>query len=464
MSRPVSRAPLKIFISYRRDDSGGDALHLLDNLRARFGKGQVFMDIEGIEPGANFAKVIEAAVGSCDVLLALIGQRWLTLTERDGVSRRLDNPKDFVRLELAAALKRDVSVIPILVQGAAVLSEQDLPDALKELSGRNAFELSHRHWEHDASKLIEFLEKIQSRKHEEQSREVEAVPELPSTRRTLLVAAMAAIALIGVVTAAVLLKNRLSASATQTAATPTATVSATPQTQTEEPKKNPEPPADMVYVPGGEFTMGRDNNSPYEKPAHRVTVLPFLIDVHEVTCEKYEECVKAKRCNPPAGCGGGTFLPDMAHKPVSGVTWDDAHAYADWVGKRLPTEAEWEFAARGTDGRLYPWEGPWKPGLANANRASKGMVDVGTYKKGASPFGALDMVGNAWEWTVSEFKPYSDKHPWKVTMPGDLKVIRGGTYLSDTTVATTTYRAGWPARGSDDYSNTGFRCVQDIAR
>jgi len=105
----------RIFISYRRDDSGGWAGRLYDRISQHFGRDHVFMDIDTIEPGLDFVEVIEQAVGSCDALLALIGRQWLTLTDDDG-QRRLDNPEDFVRLEIAAALVRNIRVIPVLVQ------------------------------------------------------------------------------------------------------------------------------------------------------------------------------------------------------------------------------------------------------------------------------------------------------------------------------------------------------------
>jgi formylglycine-generating enzyme required for sulfatase activity len=225
---------------------------------------------------------------------------------------------------------------------------------------------------------------------------------------------------------------------------------------------NPQPPPGMAYVLGGEFMMGRNDGDEYERPAHKVTVKSFFIDIYEVTNEEYEKFTRTEegRQYIPQGWANGTYLVGAGRKPVTGVTWNAASAYARWAGKRLPTEEEWEFAARGTDGRRYPWDNDWRAGLANADGASSGLVAVGTYK-GASPFGAFDMVGNAWEWTNSKMIPYPGGHlPIKVT--DNLKVIRGGSLGSNRNQATTTYRRGWLAGGEDDYGNTGFRCVKDI--
>jgi len=226
---------------------------------------------------------------------------------------------------------------------------------------------------------------------------------------------------------------------------------------------NPAPPAGMVYVTGGEFVMGRDakdGGDEYERPAHKVVVNPFFIDLYEVTSEDYKKCVDENKCQSPHGWQHGNYASGASRHPVTGVTWDQANAYARWAGKRLPTETEWEFAARGGDGRRYPWGNDWKPGLANADGASSGVVDVGFYK-GASPFGAFDMVGNAWEWTASDLKAYpGGDFPGEAARP--LTVIRGGTYLSNKEQATTSFRRGLAARSAKEYGNTGFRCAKDV--
>jgi formylglycine-generating enzyme required for sulfatase activity/predicted Ser/Thr protein kinase len=221
-------------------------------------------------------------------------------------------------------------------------------------------------------------------------------------------------------------------------------------------------PAGMVYVPGGSFIMGRDNGDDAERPTHQATVNPFFIDTYEVTNEDYEKFVKGANHRPPAGWKNGSFPAGAERKPVTNVTWDDANDYARWAGKRLPTEEEWEFAARGPEDRLYPWGNDWQDASANANGAGQSMADVGAHN-GTSPFGAYDMVGNAWEWTASNFKAYPGRGLPANLPSGDLRVIRGGSFESTKDYATTTYRAGWPARGASTYDQTGFRCAKDLA-
>ncbi len=232
--------------------------------------------------------------------------------------------------------------------------------------------------------------------------------------------------------------------------------------QVKQPPEDPQAPSGMVYVSGGKFMMGRDKGTdPAERPAHQLTVTPFYLDLHEVTNEDYKKFVDETGRPTPMTWAGGAYLSNAARKPVTGVTWDDANAYASWAGKRLPTEPEWEFAARGTDDRLYPWGNGWQQESANANGASRGMADVGFFK-GTSPFGAFDMIGNAWEWTASNLRAYPRGRLPDNLPGGDLKVIRGGSYESTKEYATTTYRTGWPARGARTYAQTGFRCARNI--
>lgn len=146
----------RIFISYRRDDSAGHAGRVFDRLRQDFKDSVLFMDVDAIPLGANFVKVLREEVGRCSVLLAIIGPRWLEAMDEDG-ARRLDNPDDFVRVEIAAALARDIPVIPILLEGARIPAATTLPADLQELSQRNGLDVRHASFHGDMDKLVRGL-------------------------------------------------------------------------------------------------------------------------------------------------------------------------------------------------------------------------------------------------------------------------------------------------------------------
>ena len=149
----------RIFISYRRGESTIYAGRLHDALCARAGDDDVFMDVDALEPGVDFVEHIEREVGSCEILIALIGRDWVDVTDAEG-NRRLEDPQDFVRLELSTGLKRDIRVIPVLVQGAKMPRADQLPDDLKPLARRNALEIADLRWRHDFARLWEVVEKV----------------------------------------------------------------------------------------------------------------------------------------------------------------------------------------------------------------------------------------------------------------------------------------------------------------
>jgi hypothetical protein len=142
-----------IFISYRHDDSEGQAGRLFDDLEREFGRDAVFMDVTAIEPGRDFRRAIDEHVASCGVLLCVIGRYWLTLRDETG-RRRIDEAADFVRLETASALRRDIPVVPVLVHGAAMPTADELPEDLRGLAFRHAMQLTHAHWDSDMQVLI----------------------------------------------------------------------------------------------------------------------------------------------------------------------------------------------------------------------------------------------------------------------------------------------------------------------
>ncbi len=147
----------KIFISYRRNDSATNAGRIYDRLEGHFEQGQVFMDVDTIQPGLDFVEVVQEAVGSCDALIAVIGREWLGASDESG-RRRLENPEDLVRLEIATALERGIRVIPVLVQGARMPVAPDLPEGLTALARRNSVEVSDNRFRTEIDQLIKALE------------------------------------------------------------------------------------------------------------------------------------------------------------------------------------------------------------------------------------------------------------------------------------------------------------------
>jgi len=263
----------------------------------------------------------------------------------------------------------------------------------------------------------------------------------------------------------------------------------------------------MALVPAGEFLMGASGGGDAfsdEQPQRLVYVSAFWIDRYEVTNARYLAFVQATGHRAPSNERAATTLWDggrpvagIEDHPVVNVSWDDAVAYCRWVGKRLPTEAEWEKAARGTDGRRYPWGNTWDIGLANSasywagqtiefksgeewqafwvkgegarisrEHGVKGEVltlPVGSFPTGASPYGLNDMAGNAAEWVQDWYEPYyyllgplSDPQgPAGVLLKG----MRGGSWLKPARSLRTTDRDyGYP---DDRPSGTGFRCAKD---
>ncbi|MCC6523673.1 MAG: SUMF1/EgtB/PvdO family nonheme iron enzyme [Polyangiaceae bacterium] len=187
----------------------------------------------------------------------------------------------------------------------------------------------------------------------------------------------------------------------------------------------------MLLVPGGSFTMGADDGGEEdERPAHRVTVASFYLDATEVTNEAYGRCVAAGRCRPhdAASATANRFGPDARFRapeqPASALGWDDAAAYCAWAGKRLPTEAEWERAARGDDGRRFPW-GDTEPTADRAVFGTGVTAPVGSRPAGKGPYGHLDLAGNVWEWLADEYDPYAYRRPTAGSgKPGSCAEIR----------------------------------------
>ncbi|HEY9078152.1 MAG TPA: bifunctional serine/threonine-protein kinase/formylglycine-generating enzyme family protein [Anaerolineaceae bacterium] len=263
--------------------------------------------------------------------------------------------------------------------------------------------------------------------------------------------------------------------------TPTFTLTSTPSltpTFTLTPKDgdsivSPKDGTTLLYVSAGEFKMGSADADKDaiddEKPQHSVTLDAFWIDKTEVTNAMYARCVAAGACAAPNRMGSNSRSSyygnnAYANYPVITVDWNQAKTYCEWAGRRLPTEAEWEKVARGTDERIYPW-GNTSPdcSMLNFSGQNNGCVgdttEVGKYPKGASPYGALDMAGNVWEWVADWYGSYSSspsKNP-QGSSSGQNRVLRGGSWNDGARDVRAAVRGGSDP-GSIDLS-FGFRCA-----
>jgi formylglycine-generating enzyme required for sulfatase activity len=221
----------------------------------------------------------------------------------------------------------------------------------------------------------------------------------------------------------------------------------------------------MVLVPAGEFTMGRNGGAPDEQPQRRVWVDAFYIDRTEVTNRAYKAFSDAAGYLPPNNpLWNVDYFRSKPDHPALNLTYDQARQYCAWAGKRLPTEAEWEKAARGTDGRTYPWGNAWADSVANFVQGDRypRTSPVGAFPSGASPYGVFDMAGNVWEWCADwyasdAYAQSSDRNPTGPAKPGPNRVVRGGSYTGMTSDAEVANRDQLPPNRLLDH--IGCRCV-----
>jgi iron(II)-dependent oxidoreductase len=278
--------------------------------------------------------------------------------------------------------------------------------------------------------------------------------------------------------------------AAQPAATPTKIVLATPtpkpppSTPTPKPTSAPETEGetkteeaatpmtealavDMILIPAGDFTMGIDGGDPEDGPAHVVNLPDYEIDRFEVTNDDFALFVEATGYVTDAENAGGQswrrYAEGKGNHPVVKVTWNDAVAFCEWAGKRLPSEPEWEKAARGTDGRVYPWGNNFDASLANVKATGlRGTTAVGSFPDGASPFGVEDMAGNVWEWTADWFQAYPGNTTGNQYFGERFRVTRGGAWFEEPPqVATYNRNAADPDITAND--DLGFRCARDAS-
>ena len=242
----------------------------------------------------------------------------------------------------------------------------------------------------------------------------------------------------------------------------------------------------LKLIPQGAFIMGTDIEPFYgtalansqhakldEAPMHVRFLEAYLIEQYLVTNAEYAAFVQETKHPSPPHWKNGNFAPEEANLPVVHVSWHDSNAYAQWAGKRLPTEAEWEKACRGPDGRIYPWGNVFVPDESESTETpaetlqilTASLTPVGVRPATVSPYGVGDAAGNVWEWTADWYQPYSDVNPLKQEVGDKQKSLRGGSWLEvrDGT-AERYFRCANRLHAPPDYAagNIGFRCVSEV--
>jgi formylglycine-generating enzyme required for sulfatase activity len=520
-----------VFISYRRADSVTISGRIYDRLRAEFGKDAIFKDVDNIPPGMDFRGVLNEATTQCTVMLVIIGQKWVNVDDGQG-NRRLDNPNDFVRIEVETGLQHDsVRVIPVLVGGAGMPSTDDLPGSLQQLAFKNAVPVrDDPDFHRDMDRLVTAIRPLIATP-------TPAVTPKPTPARgkinpTIVVALITGIfaviaALIGIVPP--LLEQNRDAAVTQSAENTfiaqTQTISAdatavalaasnTPAispTTTSAPSDTPPPPVTatpaaleaalaaasqvmtdnsqwqdmypagfvatfdddvpMVLVPAGCFVMGStaeqidlalqmganedtivDEHSPSGEVCFEA---PFWLDQYEVTNAQFQQY---------GGDVERSSEGTQAMQPRNQISWFEARNFCENNrpgSVRLPTEAEWEFAARGPSNNLFPWGSQFINGNAAFRGNVSGTVPVGSYPAGKSWVGAEDMSGNVWEWVSSLYRtyPYDASDGREDLNVEDSRVLRGGSWQNqDHSLRGASREWDGPSFFSAFF---GFRCARD---
>jgi eukaryotic-like serine/threonine-protein kinase len=256
------------------------------------------------------------------------------------------------------------------------------------------------------------------------------------------------------------------------AATATPTATATPAIPAGSTENSPVDGMVQVYVPGGSFVMGSDTGRSEEQPAHTVMLSAYWIYQTEVTNAMYALCVEAGQCEAPYHSDSKTHRiyygnATYDNHPVIWIDWAKSNAYCAWAGRRLPTEAEWEYAARGDDERTYPW-GDALPtcSLTNQRGCTGDTAAVGSYPDGASPFGVLDMAGNVAEWVSDWYGSYPSGtvvDP-QGPMSGEEYIMRGGSFILIVENLQATYRRGSFGITGYAYYDSGFRCARNASQ
>ncbi|MGB7247757.1 MAG: SUMF1/EgtB/PvdO family nonheme iron enzyme [Phormidesmis sp.] len=472
----------RIFISYRRSDSISEAGRIYDYLYGHFGRDSIFKDVDDIDAGDDYRERLKEAVGKCQILLAVIGRSWLTVEDGTG-NRRLDNPADWVRLEIETALKRNIRVIPILLEGVEMPPEYMLPESLRPFAYRNAArvrydpdfrrdmervsEVIQRHFEalreatapqatqvqqsSPASLENEVNQSFTEQKPDpipqssvQKSHRVEYIksPKVSDKRPLLKISTVG-------------FEVKTIARIEKTGFLGLGQPEITMRTQKAEAEYYQEDlgqgvTLELVAIPGGMFQIGspREEDHDSERPQHGVTVKPFLMGKYPVTQAQWRAIAVLRKVGRNLPINPSWFKGN--DRPVERVSWEDAVEFCQRLSQhterayRLPSEAEWEYACRaGTatpfhfgetitaDLANYDATEPYRNGLRGEYR--KATTNVGSFS--ANTFGLYDMHGNIWEWCTDHWHSnYEDAPTDGRTWPTDNaqanRVLRGGSWLA----------------------------------
>jgi formylglycine-generating enzyme required for sulfatase activity len=480
-----------IFISYRRDDSRYQADRLYKALTQVLPRERVFMDIDSIKPGDDFVEILEGWVQRCDILLALTGAGWVNATDPKTGKRRLDNPNDFVRIEIREALKRSIPVVPVLLDGASMPDADELPDDLKKLVRRHAQFVDFRTFDADVTTLINRLELGKSFT-QPGSTTPQRGPLWAKAEKAAQYLSEGRIQISGIIPHGVTEGWFL------------------PGAGKTEWFQDFDGGPEMVVVPAGSFMMGSPEDEPEreswqkgtESPRHRVTIQkPFAVGGFAVTRGQFGAFVSATghkmeggayvwtgskwELDPKKSWRDPGFAQDDSH-PVVCMSWGDARAYIGWLnGKvagepyRLLSEAEWEYACRAGRDTPFWWGSSITPEQANydGDYTYEGGGSKGAYREKTmpvksfepNPWGLYQVHGNVWEWCEDcwndsyQGKPNSLKQnggAWTTGLACAFRVVRGGSWFNIPRLLRAAYRFRLNARVRS--INVGFRVARKL--
>jgi formylglycine-generating enzyme required for sulfatase activity len=487
----------KVFISYRRSDARADAARIRDRLTSLLGEQNVFMDVENLMAGQRFDIALERELAKCDVLLAVIGTRWLDLLkEKEALGE-----DDFVRDEIAAALKRGIPVIPVMVDGAQMPKKDLLPEDLRNLALYQKLDVSHEHFSRDVEALLKAIDPALG---------VERPKAASPSRLVLAAAAAAAVAAAAYVGLALRVpsgpgeatENASPASLspqseaagsgqktgnaaeidTRTAvksgdeggsekglghSAPEAAQEAKTADEAHRPGRQfrdcPDVCPEMVVIGPGEFTMGTTDGDSDERPARKVSIgKAFAAGRFEVTFAEWDACVEEGGCKHKPAADWG-----RERQPVMRVSWDDiARDYLPWLSRktgasyRLMTEAEWEYVAKAGNSLRFPTGETASP--KSAQLSQRRTAEVGTFP--ANPWSLHDLAGSVWEWVqdchMSSFSGAPPDGTAARETSGCVRVLRGGSWNTGAQEARSTNRE-WASPDTRN-NDIGFRVARSM--